>query len=79
MLEAHWNEFYLILSSGDPPLALQLLVVNTIFFIYFIVRRMRGAPEMRQEAAITVQAMLIFANLAVLFDDELFGNLNRYF
>jgi hypothetical protein len=40
---------------------------------------MRGAPVMRQEAAITVQAMLIFANLAVLFDDELFGNLNRYF
>ncbi|MFN0193606.1 MAG: hypothetical protein ACKVP5_16810 [Aestuariivirga sp.] len=79
MFDVYWNEFYRILSAGDPPLALQLLVVNTIFFIYFVVRRMRGATSMRREVATTVQGLMLFANVAVLFEDQLLGAFRPYF
>jgi hypothetical protein len=72
MLQAHWNEFYRILSAGDPPLVLQLLAVNSIFLIFCVVRRMSGSAVMRPEVANMIQSLLLFANAAVLFQEQIF-------
>jgi hypothetical protein len=67
--EVRWHEIYAFFAEGEPPLALQLLVVNTIFFMVFIQRRMRGARSLRSETAMVVQGLLLFANAAILFQD----------
>jgi hypothetical protein len=66
-----WNAFYNVLAKGNPPLALQLLALNTIFIIVLIFRRWRGAPRLRSNGALIVQAILIFANVAILTQDQL--------
>jgi hypothetical protein len=67
--QARWGELYGFFAEGQPPLLAQLLVVNTIFFVVFIMRRMRGAHTLRAQTATTVQGLLIFANTMVLFQD----------
>ena len=67
--QAQWNELYAFFAEGDPPLAVQLLVVNTIFFVVFILRRARGARSLRSETAMVVQGLLLFANASILFQD----------
>jgi hypothetical protein len=69
--QARWHELYAFFANGQPPLALQLLVVNTLFFVVFIMRRARGARSLRAQTATTVQGLLIFANTVVLFQDYL--------
>jgi len=71
ILPADWTEAYAFLAQGLPPLAIQILAVNTIFFILWIVRRMRGAPALRRETSIALQTILILANLAILVQKDL--------
>jgi len=71
MWQADWDELYAFLAQGSPPLAVQILVINTIFVMLWIIRRMRGAPALRRETSIAVQAILIIANLAILFQNNL--------
>jgi hypothetical protein len=71
LLEADWDELYVFFSQGSPPLAIQILIINTIFFMLWIVRRLRGAPALRRETSMVVQAMLIFANTLIVFQKEL--------
>ena len=66
---APWGELYGFFGRGEPTLALQLLALNTVFFVLFIFRRMRGAHAMRMETATTVQSLLIFANALIMFQD----------
>jgi hypothetical protein len=67
---ANWSEIYFFFARGNPPLAVVLLALNTVFFIYWIVRRMRGARAMRSETAIIVQALLLGSNLVIMFKDD---------
>jgi len=67
--QAQWDELYAFFAEGHPPLAVQLLVVNTIFFMVFILRRARGARSLRSETAMVVQGLLLFANASILFQD----------
>jgi hypothetical protein len=67
---ANWSEFYYFFAKGNPPLALLLLGVNTLFFILWILRRLRGAHSLRKETAIIVQALLIGANVAIMFRED---------
>ena len=71
--QSDWDEVYAFLAQGSPPLAIQILIINTIFFMLWIVRRMRGVPALRRETSIAVQAILIIANLAILFQKDLPG------
>jgi len=71
--QSDWDEVYAFFAQGSPPLAIQILIVNTIFFMLWIVRRMRGAPALRRETSIAVQAILVIANLAILFQKDLSG------
>ena len=71
--QSDWDEVYAFFAQGSPPLAIQILVVNTIFFMLWIVRRLRGAPALSRETSIVVQAILVIANLAILFQKDLPG------
>jgi hypothetical protein len=70
-LNAPWWQLNDFLTKGDPPLIAQILAINTIFFILFIVRRMRAAPALMSSAAIKVQVLLIIANALILFQDQI--------
>jgi hypothetical protein len=71
--QADWEELYTFFAQGSPPLVIQILIINTIFFMLWIVRRMRGAPALRRGTSITIQVLLIFANAAIMFRNSLFG------
>jgi hypothetical protein len=71
--QADWGEFYAFFAQGSPPLAIQILIINTIFFILWIIRRMRGARALRRQTSIAVQAILIGANTVILLQQNLFG------
>ena len=75
--QARWGELHAFFAKGNPPLAAQLLVVNTIFFVVFIMRRARGARSLRAQTATTVQGLLIFANAMVLFQDYMWQYKDR--
>lgn len=68
---ARWDQLYDVLARGDPPMAVRILVLNTLFFILFAIRRSRGVHAMRRETAIRVQGLLIAANALVLFQDQI--------
>ncbi|NNE24059.1 MAG: hypothetical protein HKN11_15760 [Rhizobiales bacterium] len=58
------------MMTGKPPLFTQILVLNTLALIFWIVRRMRGASALRAQTANTVQALLIAANCFVLLNGD---------
>lgn len=68
---ARWGEIYTFFAQGNPPLIVQILALNTIFFALWIVRRMRDAPAIRSETANIVQALLIGANVLILFQKDI--------
>ena len=71
ILNAPWQQAADYLGSGSPPMILRILALNTVFFILFVVRRMRGAAVMRPDTAIFVQSALVASNLMVLFQDQI--------
>ena len=70
---APWWQLTDFLSKGHPPIIVQLLAINTIFFILLIVRRARGVPGMRRDSVIQVQALVVVANVLLLFQQEIIG------
>jgi hypothetical protein len=68
---APWHQWYQIMSSGHPPLALQFVVINSIFFLIFAIRRMRGKRSNHGNAAYAVHGVLILVNTAILYQSEL--------
>ena len=74
-----WYSAQEFLLSGEPPIITQILILNTLCLIFWIVRRMRGAPAMRYKAANAVQYLLILANCALLLNgDYKFIDLSRF-
>ncbi len=75
----HWTMAYEFLTAGDPPLVTQMLVLNTVVLIFWMVRRMRGASAMRYQTANMVQGLLIFANCMVLLNGDFkFFDVSRF-
>lgn len=70
--EAHWDELYAFFSKGNPPLLVVLLAINTIVFILFMVRRMRGKSALRPETASAVQTLLLAANMFAIFFEDIY-------
>jgi hypothetical protein len=66
---ADWDGLYRYLAKGYPPLILQILAINTIFFILYVVRRLTSKYKMRKSNLEMVQALLLVANLAVVFQE----------
>jgi hypothetical protein len=67
----NWDQLYYYFAKGNPPLILQLLMLNTIFFIWFAIRRMRGARTMRASTASTIQSVLLAANFFIVLRDNI--------
>ncbi|MBI2719686.1 MAG: hypothetical protein HY245_08770 [Rhizobiales bacterium] len=78
ILNAPWSQFYDVMADGQPPMILRILLVNTLFFILFVVRRARGVRAMRQSTAIKVQALLVVSNMLILFQSEVQQVLGRF-
>jgi uncharacterized membrane protein YhfC len=74
---ADWDLLYRFFTSGNPPLALQLLVLNTIFFVLFLVRNATAKHRVRHNTAYMIQGLLIASNMAVLFRSEVMGYIHR--
>jgi hypothetical protein len=77
--EARWDELYAFFAAGNPPLVLQLLVLNTIVFMVFMLRRMRGVRTLRSETASMVQSLLLFTNMLVIFEKNIRESIAWYF
>jgi hypothetical protein len=69
--QARWSDFYDVLSNGNPPLALQFLLINTLFFLIFAVRRARGKVSKNNNASYLVHGVLILVNAGIMFQGDL--------
>lgn len=74
---ARWDQAFDYLASGDPPMIARLLAINTIFFILYIVRKMRVDHKMRESTVVQVQALLLVANVLILFQRDIQHLLDR--
>mgnify|MGYP001765391516 CR=1 FL=1 len=74
---ADWDGLYRILASGEPPLAFQLLAVNTIFLVIYILRRATTKHRMQSHTVQIVQALLLITNIAVVFQDGAYQWLSK--
>ena len=67
---ADWDGLYRSFAKGNPPLVLQLLAVNTIFFILYVVRRITTKHRLRSTTPEVVQSLLVIVNLIVVFQED---------
>lgn len=74
---APWWQMVDFFTKGDPPLIVELMLLNTIFLIVVIIRRAKGLPTMRMESVLRVQALVILANAMVLFQDQIVRGLDK--
>ena len=56
----------------------RLLALNTIFVVFYIIRRARVTTRMRSETMIQVQIFLILANVLILFQRDIMQFLDRF-
>ncbi len=70
-LQSQWAEFSAYFMAGNPPLIMQLLVLNTVFFIYIIRRRMQSRPTRGAGAINTIQMLLLATNLLLVVQSDL--------
>ena len=75
---ARWQDLYVYFSAGSPPLFVQILVLNTLFLVYSIVRGMRSKSGYRRSASVVIQAILICANFLVVFQKDLLPRGNMF-
>jgi hypothetical protein len=73
---APWWQMADFFTKGDPPLIVEMMLLNTIFLIVVIIRRAKGLPTMRMESVLRVQALVILANAMVLFQDQIIRGLD---
>jgi hypothetical protein len=72
---APWEDFYQFLTMGSPSLLLLLLGVNTIFLLFFVTRKARQSPRLRPATLYWAQAMMVSANLVVVFQKDVISYL----
>ena len=67
---ADWDGLYRLLAQGNPPLALQLLALNTVFLVLYIVRKKTAKHRLRNSTVEVMQLLLLVANLVVVFQED---------
>jgi hypothetical protein len=67
----NWDQLYSYFARGEPALVLQLLALNTIFFLMFAYRRMRRKKPLRPTTASTIQTVLLAANIFIVLRDTI--------
>ncbi len=73
-----WGQGYRLLTRGEIPLILQLLILNTIFLIAYVVRSATAKFRLRQSTVMIVQGLLLAANLAVILQEDLIPYIQKY-
>jgi hypothetical protein len=68
---ARWDQAYDFLASGDPPMMIRLLAINTIFVVLYAIRRAKSPHRMRDSTVMQVQALLVVANCLILFQSDI--------
>ncbi len=77
IFRARWDELYIFFTNGYPPLVLKLLIINTIFLVFFAYRRAKAKHPLRPTSAYTVQGLLIASNVMVMFQNDVLGLATR--
>jgi hypothetical protein len=67
----NWSVAYDVLMRGNPPLALQFLLINSLFFIIFAFRRLRGKRSSHNNLAYAVHGFLLLANAGIMYQGEI--------
>jgi hypothetical protein len=67
---ARWHELYMLLTKGDPPLIVILLMVNTVFFLLYVLRKTTQKHRMRTSTIYAIQAAIVLANAFVIFETD---------
>jgi hypothetical protein len=67
---ARWSDLFAFFAQGNPPLGLQLLILNTIFLGFVVFRRATAKHQMRKSSAYLIQAVLIATNMMFMFQKE---------
>ncbi len=65
------------LESGDPPMILRLLAINTLFLVFYIIRRAKVEHRMRDSTVLQVQVLLVVANALILMQSDIQMQLAR--
>ena len=71
-IQSQWAEFEAYFMAGNPPLILQLLVLNLLFLLYMLVRRIRKNPTIKAKAT-NLQHWVVGINLLLVFQSDLFS------
>ena len=66
-----WQQLIGYFERGNPPIIVQILILNGIFFLWFASRRMRKAKPLRKETASTVQSLLLAINMVDVVQDSI--------
>ena len=77
---ARWQDLYQFFLAGEQPLVWRLMIINTIVLVIFIIRRARGKSPMRLSTVYVMQALLIAANMFVMFGPKMISveHIGRY-
>ena len=73
---ARWDELFMYLTKGNPPLIVLLLVINTIFFVLYVTRKATSKHRMRPATVYAVQALMVGANAVAIFKDDAWRYVN---
>ena len=74
-----WDQLIGYFARGNPPIIVQILLLNTAVFVWFAWRRMRKAQPLRKETASTVQSLLLALNMVAVFEQSIFQIIHRVF
>lgn len=75
---AQWSQAYDFLSTGDPPMVFKLLAINTIFVVFYVIRKVKTQSSLRESTVLQVQGLLIAANCMILFQHDIQNFLSRF-
>ena len=72
-----WTDIYVFLISGSPPPIVSILFVNTLFFMYFLAKKVSHRGSRSYTVNYVLQALLISANFLVIFQHQMTPALMR--
>lgn len=75
---ARWDQAYDFLASGEPPMMVRILMINTIFLILYMIRRARSPHPMKDHTVLQIQGLLVLANALILFQRDILQFLDRF-
>ncbi len=73
-----WGFAYRFLTKGHIPLIVQILAVNTLFLTLYVARNATAKNRFRHSTVLTIQGLLIGANLAVIMQDSVWPYVQRF-